>query len=854
MNIGAKLLATVVVTLVSTGARAEVLIDSFEGRSTVAPWTFSNGAEFPGATGSLTLNGGRSGSGAHLAYDFSQGGNYVAMSLQLPAPITTPAISFWVRSPPGIAIAVRAFDVTGQMLMYRLTRPASTRSDTSVWYQHVVALGPPTIRAGGANDGVVHYPIRSVSLLAENTLVESGRVGAVDFDDIVGLASTDLTLNPAQPFIQREGGGGDMLAGLGVMHHFARDDDRALDAAKSAGFTWVRIDLFWGEVERAANVYDFTRYDALLAALQQRGLKPLFILGYGNALYTGGFLPAPTTPAAVKAYGNFAEAAARRFAGKDVRYEVWNEANLVPYWTPLPDPNLYAPLAIEALRRIRQGDPKAVVSTTGLSGFDLKFAEGFLSKGAGTGYDAIAVHPYDVTSPPGILADKMFSFRTLIRSHLPSAMPVWNTEWGISSEGFPTFGNGHDAAARRRQATLVVRALLSAHAMNCELNIYYNMRDAGVDASDRESNYGLLENDYTEKPAMIAVKTLTSFVRARFFAGFVDMKRSGMTAMRFDGPSDTVVALWLDSANSEATVTVLGPVSAADVLGAPVTLQNGTLPLREVDGPVYLKFPYSLQNGLPSRLANLSVRTALAENQNLTVGFVTSASKRILVRAVGPTLRTVAAVSDYMADPRLVLASNGQTAAQNDNWDASLSSNFAELGAFALDGGSKDAALVHSVNGPHTAEISGVGSGIVLVEVYDAEARSSARLTNVSARSKVGVGDNVLIAGLVIGGVAPHTLLIRGVGPAMRDLFGVQGVLVDPKIEIFDQAGRLLAENDNWDASLTGTFANVGAFALPSGSKDAAVLVTLMPGAYSAKVLGVGNTQGDAIAEIYEVR
>ena len=45
----------------------------------------------------------------------------------------------------------------------------------------------------------------------------------------------------------------------------------------------------------------------------------------------------------------------------------------------------------------------------------------------------------------------------------------------------------------------------------------------------------------------------------------------------------------------------------------------------------------------------------------------------------------------------------------------------------------------------------------------------------------------------------------------------------------------------------------VGAFALPTASRDAAILMTLMPGSYSAQVSGVNNISGMAIVEVYEV-
>jgi len=115
----------------------------------------------------------------------------------------------------------------------------------------------------------------------------------------------------------------------------------------------------------------------------------------------------------------------------------------------------------------------------------------------------------------------------------------------------------------------------------------------------------------------------------------------------------------------------------------------------------------------------------------------------------------------------------------------------------------------------------------------------------------VGTGGDILIAGFNIGGIGPRKLLIRAIGPTLG-VFGVAGTLGDPKLELY-RGSTLLQANDNWDASTADTFGQVGAFSLVSGSKDAVLLVTLDPGAYTAQVSGVGNTTGVALVEVYEV-
>lgn len=131
------------------------------------------------------------------------------------------------------------------------------------------------------------------------------------------------------------------------------------------------------------------------------------------------------------------------------------------------------------------------------------------------------------------------------------------------------------------------------------------------------------------------------------------------------------------------------------------------------------------------------------------------------------------------------------------------------------------------------------------------------RLINISSRSLTGTGGDAHIAGFVVQGARAKTFLVRGVGPGLA-AFGVPGTLPDPVLKIFDQENRLVLSNDNWGegsllADLRAATTAVGAFALPDGSKDAAVYVSLDPGAYTLQVTDVAGRSGVSLAEVYEV-
>ena len=261
-----------------------------------------------------------------------------------------------------------------------------------------------------------------------------------------------------------------------------------------------------------------------------------------------------------------------------------------------------------------------------------------------------------------------------------------------------------------------------------------------------------------------------------------------------------------------------------------------------------------------SRLVNASVRANLVEGRRLIAGFVMSGgAKPVLVRAIGPGLAPhMEPGAALAANPRLELYDAGGTVIdRNDDWGggATLRDMFSALGAFPLAAGNTDAALVHTVAGPQTTHVLTTATGVGLFELYDAAPTNATgpRLVNFSARYEVGGGAGALILGFVIAGTGEKTVLIRGIGPTLLQ-FGVNCALGDPRIEIFNGAGQRFAQNDNWTSSLASIAAKVGAFALPAGSKDAGMLLTLQPGTYTAVLTGADGGTGEGLVEVYEAQ
>ncbi len=268
-----------------------------------------------------------------------------------------------------------------------------------------------------------------------------------------------------------------------------------------------------------------------------------------------------------------------------------------------------------------------------------------------------------------------------------------------------------------------------------------------------------------------------------------------------------------------------------------------------------------------SRIINLSILTPLSSpSDSFQMGFVvggnnTSGNKPLVIRAAGPSLSAFLS-SGMLNDSKLEVYKGTTKNGENDNWggSAGLAAAMAAVGAFPYAStASLDAALsMNTTPGDHSVLVSASGesSGLVLAEVYDASPQATVssttpRLINVSVLKEFAGG---FTAGFVIGGTGSKAVLIRAVGPGLAAV-GVPGFVPDPQLVLLDGSSKPIGDNNNWGgtAGLTETFRQLGAFALPADSKDAALLVTLQPGNYTVQVSGVAGATGLGLLEVYEV-
>jgi hypothetical protein len=223
-----------------------------------------------------------------------------------------------------------------------------------------------------------------------------------------------------------------------------------------------------------------------------------------------------------------------------------------------------------------------------------------------------------------------------------------------------------------------------------------------------------------------------------------------------------------------------------------------------------------------------------------------------------------------MTDPTLELHDGTQALiARNDNWQTSIlggiitSDQTSDIQSSGYaPGDARECAIIADLPaGNYTAIVRGVNNttGVALVEVYDLSPETNSILGNVSTRSFVQTGDNVMIGGVIVQGTQPKHVIIRTIGPELTP-YGVPNVLANPTFELHDGSGALIASNNNWHTTIIGgiitgdqvsDIQNSGY--APTAASESAIIANLPPGNYTAIVRGVNNTTGAALVEVYDL-
>jgi hypothetical protein len=132
-------------------------------------------------------------------------------------------------------------------------------------------------------------------------------------------------------------------------------------------------------------------------------------------------------------------------------------------------------------------------------------------------------------------------------------------------------------------------------------------------------------------------------------------------------------------------------------------------------------------------------------------------------------------------------------------------------------------------------------------------------LGNISTRAFVQTGENVMIGGFIVQGTGPKRVIIRAIGPELTQ-YGIADALGNPRLELHNGTGALIASNDNWQTTILGGIITSNQVSdiqnsgrAPTAASESVIIADLQPGNYTAIVSGVNNTAGVGLVEVYDL-
>ncbi len=416
------------------------------------------------------------------------------------------------------------------------------------------------------------------------------RLGLVAFGlvFVLGVRAADMP-NPT---------GTDIGLCAGIKHFLnAAEQQQRIDRVRESGLTFVRTDFVWRTIESSRGRYDFTSYDAMIAAADRNGISVLGLISHAP-------LWAVPVTEHLEEWLAFVEATVRRYP--QVRHwEIYNEPNLAEFWISKPDPAGYAKLFRMTSARIKAIDSTLFVLTGGLAssndangGYSGEFADAMLAAGVGEAFDAFAIHPYRFPHAPEesvyesnakrprklTLEQAVDSYRRLLNRHGLAGKPIWITECGYTSrpgrlqpDGTRVDDSQNRGVSDAEQADFLPRSVLLSFQYGISSWLWFTAVTAEKDPMDKEDWFGILHPDYTPRPAFRALQALRRAYPAGSKLERDRFQKEPVYRLAWKRPDGvTGWALWIAERGASRTVTlkIAGQVTQSfDAVGAPVTLR-----------------------------------------------------------------------------------------------------------------------------------------------------------------------------------------------------------------------------------------------------------------------------------------
>jgi len=337
-----------------------------------------------------------------------------------------------------------------------------------------------------------------------------------------------------------------------------KEMDRAAKLAEDIGVKWSREEFNWARIEREKGRYDWSFYDAVVAAAKRHGISIYGLLAYWSTWTR------PYTAEGIEDYCRFVAATVERYHADVHHWEVWNEPNIFFWQGPR---QMYAELLKKAYVAIKKADPDAQVLGCSTAGLDRNFIRQMIQLEAP--FDVLTIHPYRRALVDSTFINELKQTGELAKRPDGSTRPVWITEMGWATYvPHNTMKGDFAVTTERRQTELIARAYVDAMVSGATSNVsWYDFRNDGEDPYECEFNMGIVTRDFRIKPACRAFATVTRMLKGRRLDK--DLSRPGVMAFRFvaaDG-SPPVTVLWSLAQDTTVDLDAAGTMLLTNLMG-----------------------------------------------------------------------------------------------------------------------------------------------------------------------------------------------------------------------------------------------------------------------------------------------
>jgi len=313
----------------------------------------------------------------------------------------------------------------------------------------------------------------------------------------------------------------DSFLGINGIPYFHKKDNPAfweegkkrLEISKNLGIKYQRIDFWWDVIEPQKSKFRWDLPDRVVKEFKDANQEILPILCYSSAWSNG---VAPDNDDERKEFGEYVFQVINRYKNQIKYWEVWNEPNILPYWSPRPDPKLYTLLLKEAYRKAKEADPSCNIVGVCSAGCDLDFIEDIYYLGGGNSLDSLSFHHYDSGKDEKILQREILSIHRIMSRYGDSNKKIWITEMGIPT-GFDS--GGRDKVSLEQQASWLAKKYLTAIETGLVEKIFWYCLVDDAKNEQEDGHWGLLFFNRSMKPSALAHKALSEKIESSVYLG-----------------------------------------------------------------------------------------------------------------------------------------------------------------------------------------------------------------------------------------------------------------------------------------------------------------------------------------------